>query len=97
MIGDLRSFVHATLPGASVDLDYGVPVFLNSHGVPVLYLFASKRHVNFGFLRSADLSDPDGLLKGSGKPSKHIRILPGKPIDKDMLAGFVTQCSRIET
>ena len=96
LMDDLRRFIHATLPGTTEDLQYGVPVFLNARGVPVVYLFGSKKHVNFGFLRSAELSDPDGILKGSGTPSKHIRVIPGNPPDKDILASFVEQCSRIE-
>ncbi len=96
LLDELRAFIHASLPGATEDLDYGVPVFLNANGVPVLYLFGSKKHVNFGFLRAAELSDPEGVLKGSGKPSKHIRLLPGKPVDKDLLAGFIHQCSVIK-
>lgn len=96
LLDELRSFIHATMPGTTEDLDYGVPIFLNAHGVPVLYLFGSKKHVNFGFLRSADLADPAGVLKGSGKPSKHIRLVPGEPVDKKMLAGFVHQCSALE-
>ena len=85
----MRNYVHATLPGATEDTQYGAPVFLNAHGVPVIYLFGSKRHVNFGFLRSAELIDPNGILRGSGTPSKHIRVIPGKLIDKAKLAEFV--------
>ncbi len=94
LMEELRAFIHNTLPGASEELQYGVPVFLNANGVPVVYLFGAKKHVNFGFLRSGDLSDPDGVLKGSGKPSKHVRVLPGKPVDKAILAAFVEQCRR---
>lgn len=96
LMDELRSLIHATMPGTTEDLDYGVPVFLNAHGVPVIYLFGSKKHVNFGFLRSADLADPDGVLKGSGNPSKHFRVVPGKPVDKDLLAGFIGQCSKLQ-
>ncbi|MDJ1008360.1 MAG: DUF1801 domain-containing protein [Paracoccaceae bacterium] len=96
LLDDLRSFIHATMPGATEDLDYGVPVFLNAHGVPVLYLFGAKRHVNVGFLRSADLADPGGVLQGSGNPSKHVRVVPGSPVDEDLLAGFIHQCSGLK-
>ena len=92
LLEELRVFVHATLPGATEDMQYGAPVFLNAHGIPVIYLFGSKKHVNFGFLNTAELSDPDGILKGSGKPSKHIRVVLGKPINKAKLAEFVRQC-----
>ena len=96
LLEELRKHVLATLPGATEDMQFGVPVFLNAHGVPVIYLFGSKKHANFGFLKSTELSDPDGILKGSGKPSKHIRVLPGKPIDKVLLSAFVRQCESIE-
>ena len=97
LLEDLRGFVHDTLPGATEDMQYGVPVFLNAHGVPVVYLFGSKKHVNFGFLRSAKLNDPNGVLRGSGKPSKHIRIVPSKPVDRARLTEFVKQCASIKT
>ena len=53
LLEELRNFVHATLPSATEDMQYDAPVFLNAHGVPVAYLFGSKRHVNFGFLASS--------------------------------------------
>lgn len=96
LLEDLRAFVHATLPDAKEDVQFGVPAFLNAHGVPVIYLYGSKKHVNFGFLRSADLSDPDGVLQGTGTPSKHIRLPLGQPVDKVMLGRFVDQCADIK-
>lgn len=95
LLNELRAFVHATMPGASEAMQFGAPVFLNAHGVPVVYLYGSKRHVNFGFLRSGALSDPNAVLKGSGKPSKHIRLVPERPLDKALLAEFLNQCADI--
>ena len=97
LLEDLRNHIHATLPGTTDDMQYGVPIFINAHGVPVIYLFGSKTHVNFGFLKSAKLSDPMGVLKGSGKPSKHIRVVPGEPVDKTVLNALVKQCKNIVT
>lgn len=91
-LGELRDFVHDTLPGATEGMQYGAPVFINAYGVPVIYLFGSKAHVNFGFLKGAELNDPDGVLKGSGKPSKHVRVLPDKTFDRALLADFIKQC-----
>ena len=97
LMEDLRRIVHATLPGATEDMQYGVPVFHNAHGVPVVYLFGSTKLINFGFLRSEKLTDPNRLLRGSGKPSKHIRVIPGKPVDMALLTGFVRQCESIDS
>ncbi len=38
------------------------------------YLAPQKAHVNLGFNYGADLPDPDGLLEGSGKLMRHIKI-----------------------
>ena len=97
LLEELRSFVLTTLPGATEGMQYGAPIFRNAHGVPVIYLFGSETHANFGFLRSSDLTDPDGILKGSGTPSKHIRVQLGKPFDKALLSEFVRQCETINT
>ena len=38
------------------------------------YLGLFKNHVNLGFNHGAELSDPDGMLEGSGKKFRHIKI-----------------------
>lgn len=96
LLKDLRAFIHASMPGVTEDMRYGAPYFMNADGVEVIYLFGSKQHVNFGFLRSSDLADPDGVLKGSGAPSKHIRLYPGKPYDKTLLLHFIGQCADMQ-
>ncbi len=92
LLKELRAFIHTTLPNATEAMQYGAPVFINANNAPVIYLFGSRDHVNFGFLRSAELSDPQGILQGSGKPSKHVKIFPGQPVDKPTLRAFIKQC-----
>ena len=92
----LRTFINNTLTGATEGMSYGAPVFYNAKKAPVIYLFGSKDHVNFGFLEYAALSDPQGLLQGSGKPSKHVKVYPGEPIEKAMLREFIKQCETLE-
>ena len=31
LLEELRNYIHATLPSATEDMQYGVPVFLNAH------------------------------------------------------------------
>ena len=96
LLNDLRAYIAASLPGATEGMKYGAPCFYNAKGAKVIYLFGSRDHVNFGFLRSAELSDPDGLLTGSGKPSKHIKLQPGQPLDTATLDAFVRQCADLD-
>jgi hypothetical protein len=38
------------------------------------YVVAYPAHVNLGFNRGTELPDPDGLLTGTGKLNRHVRI-----------------------
>jgi len=45
------------------------------------YTNAFKAHVNVGFFRGAELADPDGLLEGTGKFMRHVKLRPGHLVD----------------
>ena len=38
------------------------------------YIGAHRDHVNLGFYYGAELPDPEGLLEGTGKKLRHIKI-----------------------
>ncbi len=38
------------------------------------YILPHTSWVNLGFFRGADLPDPDGLLEGTGKKLRHVKI-----------------------
>ena len=40
------------------------------------YVNAFKAHVNVGFFRGATLADPKGLLEGTGKFMRHVKLNP---------------------
>jgi hypothetical protein len=42
-------------------------------------------HVNLGFFQGASLRDPAGLLQGTGRYMRHVRIRPGVPLDGSAL------------
>ena len=46
-------------------------------------------HVNVAFFRGADLDDPHGLLEGSGKYMRHVKVRPNKPIDEQALTDLI--------
>ena len=46
-------------------------------------------HVNVGFFRGAELADPDGLLEGTGKFMRHVKLRPGQPVDDAALKRLI--------
>lgn len=53
------------------------------------YANAFKAHVNVGFFRGAELADPDGLLEGTGKFMRHVKLRPGQPVDDAALGKLI--------
>ncbi len=45
--------------------------------VPFGYVNVFAAHVNVGFFHGATLPDPAGLLRGSGKFMRHVKLRPG--------------------
>ena len=50
------------------------------------YVDAFTVHVNVGFFRGAELSDPAGLLEGTGRFMRHVKVRPGRDVDGKALA-----------
>jgi hypothetical protein len=63
---DVRELLHDGQPTACIsDAAFG-------------YVDVFTAHVNIGFFRGADLPDPNGLLVGTGKFMRHVKIKPGQ-------------------
>ena len=62
--GDVRELMHDGCPVACVtDVAFG-------------YVHAFRSHVNVGFFYGAELRDPAGLLEGTGKRMRHVKLNP---------------------
>ena len=53
------------------------------------YVNAFTAHVNVGFFRGAELTDPDGLLVGTGKFMRHVTLRPEGDVDATALRALI--------
>ncbi len=53
------------------------------------YVNAFKVHVNVGFFRGAELADPDGLLEGTGKIMRHVKLRSQSDVDTQALKRLI--------
>src|SRR6185436_4094622 len=65
------------------------------------YVNAFRDHVNVGFFRGAELPDPAGLLEGTGKFMRHVKLAPSREVDAAALRelienAYVDMRSRLE-
>ena len=42
-----------------------------------------------GFYRGAELPDPAGLLEGTGKDMRHVKLRPGRRVDNAVLVELI--------
>lgn len=72
---DVRELLHDGHPTACIaDAAFG-------------YVNAFRAHVNVGFFRGAEIADPEGLLEGTGKFMRHVKLRP----DRDLNATALTK------
>jgi len=75
---DVRELLHDGHPTACVgDAGFG-------------YVNVFTAHVNVGFFRGAALPDPNGLLEGTGKFMRHVKLVPGLEPDAGALTQLIT-------
>src|SRR5687767_11007504 len=75
--GDVRELLHDGHPTACVgDAAFG-------------YVNAFTAHVNVGFFLGAHLADPAGLLEGTGKNMRHVKLRPCSEVDREALAALI--------
>jgi hypothetical protein len=53
------------------------------------YIGLQRRYVNLGFYHGASLRDPDGLLEGTGKALRHVKVRSGADADLPALGRLV--------
>jgi hypothetical protein len=75
--GDVTELVHDGCPVACVQ------------DAPFGYINSFKSHVNVGFFCGADLEDPAGLLEGSGKRMRHVKLYPDRDFNTAALLDLI--------
>ena len=58
------------------------------------YVDAYKAHAAVGFYQGADLPDPAGLLEGSGKRMRHVKVRWGQTVNASALEALIAAACR---
>ena len=75
---DVRELMHDGCPTACVE------------GAAFGYVNVFRAHANVGFFYGAELEDPSGLLEGTGKLMRHVKVKPGGDLDSTALAALIS-------
>jgi hypothetical protein len=74
---DVRELMHDGCPVACVgDAPFG-------------YVNVFNTHVSVGFFLGAELNDPTGLLEGTGRRMRHVKVKPGVDVNVAALSALI--------
>ncbi len=76
---DVRELMHDGCPTACV----GDAAFA--------YVGVYRAHANVGLYHGAELEDPQGLLEGTGKRMRHVKLRPGVEVDGAALSALIRE------
>lgn len=61
---------------------------------PFAYVNVFTAHANVGFVYGAELADPAGILEGTGRLGRHVKLRPGAPAAAASLADLIQAAYR---
>jgi hypothetical protein len=79
---DIRELMHDGHPTACVE------------DAAFCYVDAFTAHVNVGFFQGASLDDPAGLLEGTGKRMRHVKLRWAEPVNDAALRALIETAYR---
>ena len=79
---DVRELLHDGYPTACVE------------DAAFCYVGAFRAHVNVGFFQGANLADPAGLLEGTGKRMRHVKLRWAEPVNVAALTELIQAAYR---
>lgn len=95
VVRGLRSLVKAAVPGTKVKVNsWGIPTFETKD--PFCFYMVGKNHVTFGFHYGTSLADPQGLLEGTGKNIRHVKLRTAQDLEQKGLKTLVLAAARLK-
>jgi hypothetical protein len=84
---EVRKIIHDTVKDVQEEFKWSRPVFRKASDFA--YFKTAKGYVTLGFFQSQKLDDPDGLLEGTGKDMRHIKLRKPEDVDTELLKKWV--------
>ena len=90
---ELYELARAAFPRFEESIKWGNPCF-SSGGTIRCYIMAHTNHVNLGFFKGTSLTNRHGLLEGTGKELRHVKVAALTPELAEQLTELVAEAGR---
>ncbi len=89
-----RALIRKLVPGAEEKVLRPWKMIAYGRGKKFVAISPHARWVNLHFHQGASLSDPSGLLEGTGKSARHVKVASGADLRRRALATLIRVAAR---
>jgi hypothetical protein len=94
VVAAIRKVMKESAPDAHEVMSYGIPMYGLKR--PVAWINPSKSGITFGFRQGASFADRYGLLRGTAKHSKHLRMRNLGEVNSAALRYYIKQAVKLD-
>jgi hypothetical protein len=94
VVAALRSLMKECAPRAQEVISYGIPMYALKK--PIAWINPSQTGVTLGFREAASFEDRYGLLRGTGKHAKHVRLRNLSDVNTTALKYYIKQAVKLD-
>lgn len=94
VVAAIRSLMKEYAPRAQERISYGIPMY--EIRKPMAWINPSKTGVTFGFREGAYFEDRYGLLRGTGKHARHVRMKSLDQVNRPALKYYIKQALKVD-
>ena len=94
IVRSVRRVMRELAPNAVEAFSYNMPVWKGRK--IICWITSSGDHVNFGFTHGVGFEDRYGLLQGTGKVGRHIKLISIGDVDKRVLGYYIRQALKAD-
>ena len=73
LLSGLHDLIVDVEPGFEIALKWGKPAY-SLEGEMFMYIADQSKYVQLGFYNGAQMNDPHGIIEGTGKRLRHIKV-----------------------
>ena len=89
IVAMLRAMMRECAPQATERISYGLPMWMGNS--TLAWISPSKRDITFGFTYGREFEDRYGLLTGTGKHARHVKIRKLADTNQEALRSYIRQ------
>ena len=98
LVYELRKLIKKLVPGSKEKIykGWGVIDYHLGGSRDFISIGPQKKYVNLYFMRGIELPDPAGILEGSGKNMRHVKILFSKDLENKQLHKLIVLAAKLK-